>query len=173
MVALGGGVLLPNFLRWYWWRFNGWGYTVGIVASVVAAAIQVFFFPKAPDYYVFPVFFAIGLGSSVVATLVTEPPKKEVLVEFYRKTRPAGFWKPVYRIVLEEDESFSRGTPFSLQLLNTGIAGVGIIALYLFPIYLVLKKWDSMIAALGVLLCCIVVMVFTWYKPLKENPTTI
>ncbi len=172
MVALGGGVLLPNFLRWYWWRFNGWGYTTGIVASVVAAVIQVFYFPDAPDYYVFPVFFVIGLASSIAGTLLTEPPDMEVLVRFYRRTKPAGLWGPVHRAVLEQDPAFNRGTPFSLQLFNTAVAGAGIVGLYLFPIYLVLKQWRSMAIAFAVFAACCVILFFSWYRPLKREEIT-
>ncbi|MBN2269642.1 MAG: hypothetical protein JXN61_03455, partial [Sedimentisphaerales bacterium] len=28
MMALGAGVVMPNVLRWYWWRMNGWGYSL-------------------------------------------------------------------------------------------------------------------------------------------------
>jgi Na+/proline symporter len=166
MVALGGGVLLPNFLRWYWWRFNGWGYTAGIGTSVVAAAVQVFCVPQAPDYAVFPVLFAIGLTSSVAATYLTDPPPLPALRDFYRTTRPAGFWRPVTESLRAADPSFRRGTPFSLQLFNTACAGAGIVALYLFPVYLVLKQWTPMAMALGVAAACVLVLAVTWYRPL-------
>ncbi len=32
MMALTGGIVVPNVLRWYWWRMNGWGYTLGTLA---------------------------------------------------------------------------------------------------------------------------------------------
>jgi len=169
MVALGGGVLLPNFLRWYWWRFNGWGYTAGVVVSVVAAAVQVMFFPKQPDYVVFPVFAAVGLLSSIAATYLTSPPPRDVLHEFYRRTRPAGWWSEVHREVVRGDSMFRRGTPFALQLFNTATAGVGIVGLYLFPIYLVLKMWSHMAAAGAVFAFCGLVLRKTWYGSLKKE----
>ncbi len=172
MMALGGGVLIPNFLRWYWWRFNGWGYTTGIGASVIAAIIQVFCFPTAPDYVVFPVFFAIGLTTSIVATCLSLPAPMEALKDFYRVTRPAGRWRPVVSAIREEDPSFHRGTPFLLQLCNTAVAGIGIVALYLFPVYLVLKMWTAMALAIGVVATACLVLSITWYRPLKRERVT-
>lgn len=172
MVALGGGVLLPNFLRWYWWRFNGWGYTVGVTASVAAAIVQVAFFPDAPDYVVFPLMFAVGLVPSVVATCLTQPADAETLKAFYRITRPAGAWRPIAERVRGDDPGFRRGTPFFLQLFNTACAGFGIVSLYLFPIYLVLKRWTAMTAAIGALAATCLVLAFTWYRPLVREPAT-
>jgi solute:Na+ symporter, SSS family len=34
-----GATLIPNVLRWYWWRFNGWGYAWGILGGLAAAAL--------------------------------------------------------------------------------------------------------------------------------------
>ena len=31
---LGAGVVVPNVLRWYWWRMNGWGYAAGTLAGL-------------------------------------------------------------------------------------------------------------------------------------------
>ncbi len=165
MLVLGGGILIPNFLRWYWWRFNGWGYTWGVVTTVIAS----FFFLKQPDYIVFPLFFAIGLVSSIAASLLTTPTPMETLKLFYRKTRPAGFWKPVVKEIIKEAPAFTRGASFGRQVFNTAAAGIGIVALYLFPVYLVLKMWPEMSLALGVLSACCVILFFTWYIPLSKE----
>ena len=37
MMALGGAFIVPNVLRWYWWRVNGWGYAAGIIGGIVLA----------------------------------------------------------------------------------------------------------------------------------------
>ncbi|MEX0363068.1 MAG: sodium:solute symporter, partial [Allomuricauda sp.] len=38
--ALYGGYVAANFLKWIWWRFNGWGYFWGMVAGLVVATLQ-------------------------------------------------------------------------------------------------------------------------------------
>jgi len=32
--ALYGGYVIPNLLKWHWWRFNGYGYFAGMIAGV-------------------------------------------------------------------------------------------------------------------------------------------
>jgi solute:Na+ symporter, SSS family len=41
MGTLGAGVLVPNVLRWYWWRINGWGYACGAFAGMALSLMQV------------------------------------------------------------------------------------------------------------------------------------
>ena len=41
--ALWGGYTASNVLKWYWWRFNGYGYFWGMVAGIAAALILPFF----------------------------------------------------------------------------------------------------------------------------------
>jgi SSS family solute:Na+ symporter len=35
--AFYGGYTAANLLKWYWWRFNSYGYFWGMVAGIVAA----------------------------------------------------------------------------------------------------------------------------------------
>ena len=37
--ALYGGYVMANVLKWYWWRFNGYGYFWGMVTGIGAAMI--------------------------------------------------------------------------------------------------------------------------------------
>ena len=37
--ALWGGYTAPNVLKWYWWRFNGYGYFWGMLSGVGAALL--------------------------------------------------------------------------------------------------------------------------------------
>ena len=32
--ALYGGYVMANVLKWYWWRFNGYGYFWGMVSGI-------------------------------------------------------------------------------------------------------------------------------------------
>jgi len=34
-----GATLIPNVLRWHWWRFNGWGYAAGSSGGLGAATL--------------------------------------------------------------------------------------------------------------------------------------
>ena len=35
--SLWGGYTTANFLKWYWWRFNGYGYFWGMVAGLASS----------------------------------------------------------------------------------------------------------------------------------------
>ena len=52
MMALGAAVLVPNVLRWYWWRMNGWGYSAGTLAGLLLS-LAVLFRPEMPAWWSF------------------------------------------------------------------------------------------------------------------------
>ena len=37
--GLWGGYTASNVLKWYWWRFNGYGYFWGMVTGIAASLI--------------------------------------------------------------------------------------------------------------------------------------
>lgn len=45
IMGLMGGLTVPLFLRFYWWRFNGEGFAVGMIFGLVSAFVQRIFFP--------------------------------------------------------------------------------------------------------------------------------
>ena len=57
MMALGAAFVIPNVLRWYWWRFNGTGYAAGTLVGL-AGAMPLLFLSlmniEPPIYYTFP-----------------------------------------------------------------------------------------------------------------------
>ena len=56
---------IPNVLRWYWWRINGWGYAVGTLVGLAAAMVVPFLPNDPPLYYTFPAICTVSL----IATL--------------------------------------------------------------------------------------------------------
>ncbi|MBW2464865.1 MAG: sodium:solute symporter, partial [Deltaproteobacteria bacterium] len=99
-MGLGGGLFVPLFLRWYWPRFNGYGFAAGTGAGIVAALI----FNAAlgwPLYYSFPTILGTAFVSSIVVTLMTAAPDEETLVQFFEQVNPWGLWGPVARRAVE------------------------------------------------------------------------
>ncbi|MFC2161956.1 hypothetical protein ACFLRX_09930, partial [Acidobacteriota bacterium] len=118
MMALGGGVLIPNVLRWYWWRMNGWGYALGTFGGILLSLISLFY-STVPDYVVFPLIVTASLLLSVMGSLVTRPVDKKQLIEFYRSIRPFGLWKPVQEYSgLVASERDNKNEKASRSLLN-------------------------------------------------------
>ncbi|MHB9031020.1 MAG: sodium:solute symporter family transporter [Candidatus Latescibacterota bacterium] len=166
MMALGAGVLMPNFLRWYWWRMNGWGYAAGTLGGIILS-LAALFFPEAPMYVVFPPIAAASLAASVAVSLATPPVDRSILVSFYRIVRPFGFWRPVRAASgLSPSELNTKSERLSVTLLNVLLGMVAITGFYLFPMYLV-GHWHTFAwICLGTALAATVALAFTWYPNL-------
>jgi Na+/proline symporter len=169
MVTLGAGIIVPNVLRWYWWRMNGWGYAWGTLGGMALSTIALFF-DNWPAYIVFPLIVVTSLLLSVLGSLFTQPVEQKVLLSFYRSVRPFGFWGPV-----KEKTSFSpeKKIPSSenawMTTLNVILGMAAIASLYLFPMYLVGHWYGASIICLGLGLTAIFILKFTWYRHLPPT----
>jgi len=125
--------------RWFWWRVNAWGE----IAAMGAAPLGSLLFgsliwrpvPGLPDpawvalcpwsgsleglpsWWGIPFVAAITTAAWLSATLLTAPVPMDRLVEFYRKTRPPGFWGPVRAASPE----LPLPTPVGKDLLRWGL----------------------------------------------------
>ncbi|NIP26874.1 MAG: hypothetical protein GWN67_21600 [Phycisphaerae bacterium] len=168
MMVLGAGMAIPNVLRWYWWRINGWGYSVGTFVGIILSFI-ILFFPDAPVYYVFPSICAVSLLASIAVSLATGPVGHDVLVNFYTSVRPFGLWKPIREeSKLSAEELTGKSESVSLTIVNVVLAMLAITGLYLFPMYLVGHWYLSSMVWLGLSLSAIVALRYTWYNNLPE-----
>jgi len=169
MMELGAAFVIPNVLRWYWWRINGWGYAAGTLVGL-AAALVVPFLPEAqPLYYTFPAICAVSLFGCLAGTWLTRPTERPVLVSFYRNVRPFGFWGPIRpESGLSTRELTDPKESLALSLVNVALAGAVILGIYLAPMYLV-GHWHAAAARwLAIAAAAIAVLYFTWYRNLPE-----
>jgi Na+/proline symporter len=109
--GLWGGYTASNVLKWYWWRFNGYGYFWGMVAGIGGALGLPKLLSKVMDLnaflnahpvnlnvsLIFPLVLVLSLAGCFAGTLLTQPEDEEVLKDFYRRVRPWGFWGPSWR----------------------------------------------------------------------------
>jgi Na+/proline symporter len=169
--TLAAGILPPNVLRWYWWRLNGQGYAAGVFGGMALSLGQVFLeqsgaIASLPLYIGFPVIAIASTLVTITVSLLTSPTDSVTLKTFYRKVQPAGFWAPVKREVLEDDPSFKKQLPFSIEFFNTIVAMVGITALYVSMLYLVLNRLSVGFGLLAITVVSVIILYFTWYKNL-------
>jgi len=167
MAALGAGVLLPNFLRWYWWRLNGWGFTAGVLVGIFASLIQAVFFAAAPLYIYFPVIAGIGLVASIIVSYLTPATGEEVLIDFFMTIQPAGLWRPVRKKVEAMHPGFKKDIPFRHDILNVVVGIPWLFSLWVAPMYLVARRYQEAGLFFSAAVALSVVLYFTWYKPLK------
>lgn len=166
--GLWGGYTVSNVLKWYWWRFNGygyfWGMLVGILSAVVMASPSVL--PGVHDINKFPIILAVSLVAALLGTFMTRPEDDAVLKEFYRRVRPWGFWKPVYEKVLKDDPGFRRNTDFRRDMFNILVGTVWQCSFILLAMYLVTRNFTCAFVTFAVCAATSWILKKNWYDRL-------
>ncbi len=181
--GLWGGYTASNVLKWYWWRFNGFGYFWGMVVGITSALALPSIDAKLPPVQhllsahsinldvsiVFPLVLVLSLIGCFAGTLLTKPDEEEVLKDFYRRVRPWGFWGPIYGKVLAEDPGFKRNTDFMRDMFNVAVGIVWQVALVVLPMYVVIWELKRAAITLAIVLGTSAILKFTWYDHLERR----
>ncbi|MHC0446933.1 sodium:solute symporter family protein [Flavobacterium sp. 3-218] len=181
--ALYGGYVAANFLKWIWWRFNGWGYFWGMVGGLIAASLQFVLdqnkgnlaagtflhdLSQVPSIYLFPLIFGMSILGCLLGTYLSKPTDMEVLRSFYKNVRPWGLWGPVYKTLKAEDQSFQKNNDFYLDMMNCIIGIVWQSSMILLPIYFIIRDYPKALVALAVFLVTTTVLKFTWLDRVRK-----
>jgi len=166
--ALWGAYLSSNVLKWYWWRFNGFGYFWGMVAGIIPALVFPAIWPQMLPLYYFPHLAAISLIGCLLGTYLTKPTDEETLKTFYRTVRPWGFWGPIRRMVEAEDQGFRRNRNFKRDMFNIVVGTVWQTALVALPIYFVLMRWNAVAVTVAITAVTMLILKKTWYDRLED-----
>ena len=177
--ALWGGYTAANVLKWYWWRFNSYGYFWGMFAGIIISAIPMIFpdtlanlFPNfAPDIrilYYFPIILISSIIGCIAATYLTKPTDIEVLKNFYKSVRPWGIWKPIHELVVDENPDFVKNMNFKRDWFNIVVGIIWQTSLVALPMYLVFHEFLAAAITLAIALVLSFVLKKTWYDNLHE-----
>lgn len=154
--SLYGGYAAANVLKWIWWRFNGYGYFFGMLGGLVASTFVPGLFPDTSDIFLFPIILLIaGLGC-VLGTLLTPPDNEQVLMSFYKQTKPWGFWQPIIKKIQAEQPDFKPNTDFWRDVFNVIVGIVWQMTLVIMPIYLLIKEMDDLA------ICFVIFAITSW-----------
>ncbi len=172
-LGLGTGLFIPLVLRWYWWRFNGYGFAIGtgagLVAAILTKAVILPFLsmPQFQEYILFLVPSICSFLGCIFGTLLTPATNLEVIDNFYRVTRPFGFWGVV-----------SQNLPTNIQakiqaenrrdIMATFIAIPWQLVLFLMGMMLMMKQWDNFGVLLLMFILLSIGLYFTWFKYLDK-----
>ena len=167
--ALWGAYLSSNVLKWYWWRFNGYGYFWGMVAGIIPALIFPTIWPEMLPLYYFPHLMGISLVGCVLGTYLTRPTDRETLKAFYRTVRPWGFWGPIRLEVEAEDPDFRRNTNFKRDMVNVVVGTIWQTALVAMPIYFVLMRWTPVAVTAAIVVVTMIFLKKNWYDKLERE----
>jgi SSS family solute:Na+ symporter len=159
--ALYGGYVAANMLKWIWWRFTGYGYFYGMLFGLIASSIKLFVFPEIVDIYIFPIIFAFSLLGCIVGTYMKPLENREAVKEYYRKTKPWGFWGPIKREVMAENPSFAPNKNLKRDSLNIVAGIIWQLSQVVIPIYFMIRENYHMLA------WAVVLLLTTWW--LKKN----
>jgi hypothetical protein len=175
--ALWGGYTAPNVLKWYWWRFNGYGYFWGMMSGILAAIalpmLKLSFLQNWPltsnfNTNAFPIIFIISIIGCVLGTLLTPPENDETLKKFYKTVRPWGFWKPIHKKVVQDDPTFEGNKDFKRDMFNVVIGIAWQTSLVAFPVFLVLREWTPFFIGVGIMIVTSIILKFNWWNKLKD-----
>ncbi len=159
--GLYGSYVAANVLKWYWWRFNAYGYFWGMLAGLVPALIFPLIFKTTLELYYFPVLLILSVIGCYLGSYLTKPTDDKTLISFYKSIRPWGFWKPVYLKIKAQDPGFERNTHFGRDAVNIVVGTIWQTALVIMPFYLVLmQKWP-------LIWTLVLIFITSWF--LKKN----
>jgi putative copper export protein len=118
---------------------------------------------------VFPLVLGISLVGCLLGTLLTKAEDDAILMDFYRRVRPWGFWGPILKKVLAEDPGFKRNQDFVRDMFNIVVGIVWQISLVALPLYIVIQEYQRAALTLAVTLGTSAILKFTWYNHLEER----
>jgi solute:Na+ symporter, SSS family len=163
------GLFIPLVVRWFWWRLNGWGFAAGTGTGLtVALSLKAALPSGTPEFVPFLLVSLSALGALILVTLLTEQTDPEVLDNFYRKTRPFGFWGPVRAklspLVVSKINRENRS-----DILATPIAVCWQLSLFLTLMTVIVQRWDHFAWLLAILLASSIGLYYAWFRRLSEE----
>jgi solute:Na+ symporter, SSS family len=181
--AFYGGYAAPNVLKWIWWRFNGYGYFFGMLSGMLAAIVGpkvvvwvAAIFPslqpmadtQAKNLMAFIFIFMVSIIGCILGCLLTKPVEKETTLDFYTKTRPWGFWKPVIAQAKALNPAFKPNTNFGRDTINVLAGIIWQMCMIIFPLYIAFRQWNTVGIVLVVWLVSFYFLKKNWYDKLEN-----
>lgn len=172
-MGLGLGMFVPLFLRWYWPRFNGYGFAIGTGAGILGAVVFKTIM-HLPLYHAFPAIIGTALLGSIVGTLATPPTDEKILMNFWLQINPFGFWGKIADKAVESGQITQKDRlKRTIEQLNDFIA-----MCFSFPFQIcallaamsfVFHAWEKFAIFTSITLLCALGLYFFWYRNLKSE----
>ncbi|NET27370.1 sodium:solute symporter [Okeania sp. SIO1I7] len=172
-LGLGTGLFIPLVLRWYWWRFNGYGFAIGTGAGLVAAILTkgvilpVVSNSQLQEYILFLVPSICSFLGCILGTFFTPATNLETIDNFYRVTRPFGFWGVVKKKLPTNIQAKIKAEN-QRDIMATLIAIPWQLVLFLMGMMLMMKQWDNFGILLLIFILLSIGLYFTWFRYLDK-----
>lgn len=167
-MGFGVGLIVPQFIRWYWWRFNGFGYAGGTFVGMLVAIVMRFVIGDFTEMEMFFITAGVTFVGSIVISLFFPATDMDTLKAFYIRTRPFGFWGPVRALVTKELDMAAVNKENRRDIFSTVVAVPWMLFMGITPMLFVTKQWTYFGYAGGVLLVLSVILYFSWFKHLNK-----
>ncbi len=165
-------ILVPATMRWHYWRMSARAFVWSMAVSAVMISSRVFLFRRFPPGTSLALDVGVCFAVTMLAARIFPPTDMDVLVSFYTRIRPFGFWKPVRAEAVRRGLVPEKDRMPATDALNGLLTSVFQFSLALLPFYLFLRNWTQLAiwgTAAGALA---VLLYFTWYKTLPARDET-
>ena len=163
LMSLMTGLFVPNFLRLYWWRMNGWGVAFGMAFGAIAAISQSIFFADFPYWGKFIYVAAIAFTGTIGGCLITKPTDMPTLVLFFKKTRPFGIWGPVRKYLKKEQLDYIDDEN-KKDAISIPFVFIYQVMLFMIPMQIIIHRFDALRWSLPLFLIGATGVYFIWWK---------
>jgi len=165
VMGLGTGAAAPSILRMLWWRMNGWGVAASLFFGTAAAILQRAFIPELNEWFQFLMMGTISFSAAIFVSLLTRKTSEETVVNFYRKTKPFGWWKPI-RTKLPESEQQAILRENRTDMIAIPFVLLAQVTLFLLSMLVVIHDYAGFFTVLPVFLLGAAGMWWFWWRPL-------
>jgi SSS family solute:Na+ symporter len=162
-------ILVPATLRWHYWRFGARAFVWSMAVSAVLITLRLVVFKGLHAAASLAIDVGIGLVTTLAAAVLTKPADMEVLVKFYAKVRPFGFWGPVRRECVRRGLVPARDKMPKIDMFNGLATAAFQFSLAILPFYLFLRNWKHLGIWAAAAAAIAVVLYFSWYKNLPAK----
>ena len=167
-MGIGAGMFIPQVIRWYWWRFNGYGFAIGTVVGMTAAVLTKAFGGPLPEYTSFLIASGSSLIGCIFGTYFTAPTQPNVLENFYKVTRPFGFWGSIQRS-LPNNIQEKINTENRRDIIAIFFAVPWQVVLFLTGMMIVMKQWSNVTNLVILLVVLSAGLYWFWFRHLSDE----
>jgi hypothetical protein len=92
-----------------------------------------------------------------------------VLVDFYVRVRPWGFWGPIHQKALEKYPDLKANNHFKRDLFNVGVGIIWQCCLTLIPMYIVIQQGQGLLTSILILGITTLILKKNWYDKMCQD----
>ena len=167
-MGIGAGMFIPQVIRWYWWRFNGYGFAIGTAVGMTAAVLTKTFAGPIPEYTSFLIASGSSLAGCILGTLLSPATENTVLENFYRVTRPFGFWGHIRNSLPKAIQS-KVNQENRRDIIATFFAVPWQVVLFLTGMMIVMKQWTNVLNLGFLLILLSAGLYWFWFRHLSKE----